>query len=993
MADGRIGARRRATARDPGTGRFARYAGEREARIMEPEADRGARNWITKAGDLASSMLTDAMGTGGAINTLALVPGRALFEELGRDLMSAATYLDLKGKMDALRNDWQAKTAAVVDDWTSLARKKPRENAGLMQLMHDTTRAGFDPSAAYQPHPSLEWAKKTVSNSRAADYWRDAAQTIIAGEAARRATYDTFKARYDALPAEMQAMYRRVRDGYTAIADEMEKAVIENIDTAMEIQARRARREHAARLREIEDDGLIGPERDEAIAEAEKNLATAIARNGWSKKARMAKLRQVFESNRLQGPYFPLARFGKYFVTVRDGDGKVVSFSRFETEREQKKAASALAREKGVTVDTGVLGDKDTDLSQHVSADFVADVMDMLGENASPEMMEAVWQRWLETLPDSSIRLSQIHRKNRDGFSTDAVRAFAHHQFHGAHQLARLKFGLRMEDALDEARLEAAKADDSNRAGLVVDEMQRRHAFTMNPAGSQWSAMATSLAFIWYLGVSPAAALVNISQTTIMGPPIMKAAFPKASYADITRHLGRAMRDFANRGMTAGASARLTAAEKAALDDAYEMGVVDKTQSHDLASVAENGIEYRARREKIMRGIAWLFHKAEVMNREVTFLAAYRIGVEAGMDAKAAIENAASITWKTHFDYQNTSRARFMQGDIPKVIFIFKSFTVNMLWRLFRDTHQMVKGKSPETRREARTQLVGITISMMAHAGITGVWGWGLAMTLAAMFFPDMDDDDLEAAIIDAALLEGDGAGVSAWNYAMGMAFKGIPGHATGIDLTNRIGMPDLWFRNEERDMSGAETWQYLVGEFLGPIAGLGANWARAADLLGRGEWWRATEAAVPKFVRDVMRGGRFASEGVETINGDTIIENVTPLEALAQASGFTPARLSERYATNSRMMNAEERIEGERTRLQRRVGDAIRAGEPVPAGLWEKVSEFNRRYPEYPITAETIRASVRSREQASARNEFGVALNPRLNDRIRADAGATIYN
>lgn len=80
-----------------------------------------------------------------------------------------------------------------------------------------------------------------------------------------------------------------------------------------------------------------------------------------------------------------------------------------------------------------------------VDPNFVADIEEMLGDwNVQPGLMDAVWQKWLETLPDQSIRKNRIHRKGRAGYATDALRAFSHHMFHGAHQLARMEYGLEL---------------------------------------------------------------------------------------------------------------------------------------------------------------------------------------------------------------------------------------------------------------------------------------------------------------------------------------------------------------------------------------------------------------------------------------------------------------------------------------------------------------------------------------------------------------------
>lgn len=439
---------------------------------------------------------------------------------------------------------------------------------------------------------------------------------------------------------------------------------------------------------------------------------------------------------------------------------------------------------------------------REVDPKFVADIEELIGGAFEDSQIgDLIWQRWLETLPDYSVRRSRIHRKGRAGFSGDAFRAFGHAMFHGSHQLARLTFGIDLQKSLDEAGREAAASDDPNRQSAVVEEMVRRHEFTMSPTGAPWSAAATSAAFVYYLGVTPAAAMVNISQTTVVGIPILAAGFKKATATQAAGALAKALRDFTSgRGDTM-KSKHITGDERAALSEAYRRGAIDRTQAHDLAAVSETGIEYSARRQRIMGVISYLFHHAERLNREVTFLAGYRMAKANGLQGEAAIDKAADLTWKTHFDYQNTSRPRVMQGDMAKVLLTFRNFQVNMLWRLFRDTHQAFKGADPETRLEARRQLVGITASMMLHAGNKGTWGYALITTLLGFFFAG-GSDDVEEALQDG-LVNTFGPGFA------GLMLNGVPGHTLGIDLTSRIGMPELWFRKSDRTLEGDDVYNY----------------------------------------------------------------------------------------------------------------------------------------------------------------------------------------
>ncbi|GGE24354.1 Adenine-specific DNA methylase, N12 class [Gemmobacter megaterium] len=960
----------------------------------------GSHHW-KEPGAFVSSILTDAMvgkGRDGEYNLLSLVPGRPLFMELGKRLVSARAYLRTKEEMDALRNAWHGRADAVAQEWLDLRRKDPRANDDMMDLMHRATLAGVDPS---KPLPSdhvwLQRAREELSRrGDSAEAW---ARATLEAAARKAEAHMELKRAYDALPEPFKAMYGKVLAEYTAIADDFDKAVMENLQNATRIGLKRAERAFHKEARRIQDEGLTGQEKTDALAEAQAKLDAVKARGGFAARARLTALRKMFEQNRMKGPYVPLARFGDYFVTVRNEQGEVMSFSRFERESQQQ----AFVREQEALhpgrVQHGLVSNKGA-LRSQVDPTFVADVEKVLAESgANFEVMDAVWQRWLETLPDSSIRTSKVHRKGRAGYNRDAYRAFGKHMFHGAHQLARLKYGILLEDHMDEAELEARKSDNPNRMGAVVREMQRRHDFTMEPLTSAWAAGLTNLAFIWYLGATPAAAVANLTQTTVVGIPLMATRFRKAGVSGVSAELARALRDFSKgRGAnwretwSAANAEGLAQDERDALNEAYRRGTIDKTQAHDLAAVAETGVEYSAVRERVMRKIGWMFHHAERLNREVTFLAGYRLAKADGLSGLAAIDAAADMTWEVHFDYQSSSRPRAMQGDLARIVTSMKNFVVNMLWRLFRDTHQSLHGASKQERAEARSQLIGITLSMMAHAGIRGTWGYGLLMMLLGAFFPG-GGDDAEEWLQDALLMEGDTPGVAAWNYAMGMAMSGVPGRVLGADLTERVGMPNLWFRGDDRDLEGQDLYDAHMRELLGPVAGIPLGFYRGLDYIGDGDWWRGIEAAVPKAVRDLMKAGRFSTEGAITRNGDPLIEDVSPYQAIMQASGFTPAQLAERYRINNRLRNVERRITDERKSLHREAGDALRSGQPIPEGVIDAIRDFNMRYPEYPITSDTLRQSMLGRIRASERNEFGVSLNPKLNDRIRSERAPAIFN
>lgn len=980
---------------------------EREMRMFAADpgsnpadAARKEKAFISRLLDLASSKMTDYMGPGGRVNVLSLVPGRPLFTEMGKEMPSTLQYQRLKERMDTDRETLLQDAGEFTNNWRRLLSQDSKANRAMMDLMHEATLAEVDPSTEFKPvaHENDAEAARNSSSRISGP-----AQERIDRDIVRRREYARLKAVFDGLPKEYRKLFQDVRDRYSQQADEIEKAVIDNVRKAMKVAEDRAQRSFDEEMRRIRDEGLAGDERAVAEADARKKLDQAKAGHARSRAGRINSLRVMFESNRVEGPYFPLLRFGNYYVTARNADGAVVSFSKFEAERGQKVAAAALKRD-GWAVEVGTM-DTDGALRRQVDPRFVADVETLLADTGVPEgVMDDIWQSYLATMPDLSLRKSRIHRKGTPGFSGDAFRAFAKQMFHGGHQLARLRHALDMQNALEAAEQEVQKARDPNRAMAVLSEMKRRHEFTMNPKGSSLAQAVTSLSFAWFLGMTPAAAAVNLTQTTVVGVPVLAAGFSKKRGGTIgraAREIGKASRDFAKgRGVT-DRSSGLTSDERAAMKAAYDRGIVDKTQSHDLAGITEQGVDptgsvlrgilgeegthkWVGARMKAMEAIAFLFHHAERFNREVTFLAAYRMSKRAGLDHEAAIDKAGDLTWKAHFDYSSSARPRIIQNDVGKVLMVFRNFQINMLWRLFRDSHQALKGADAETRREARMQLIGITSMMMLHAGITGTWGYALLVTVLSMLPGAGSDDDIEDEI-KAALVNTFGAQIA------GVMLKGVPGHVTGMDVSQRIGLPELWFRQDDRDLEGRDAYYMRLSEIAGAPLGIVENTFRGTHMVSEGNTWRGVETMMPKFLKDIMKSARYLNEGVTTMRGDHLTD-ASWVDAAKQVFGFVPAAISEQYERNNRQRNAQRRIEDRRRRLMGDAAREIMGGRVMSERTRREIQEFNREIPEWSITRASLRQSIRSRNRFTQQTVDGLRLNPRLDRRIRGAAPPAIY-
>jgi hypothetical protein len=71
---------------------------------------------------------------------------------------------------------------------------------------------------------------------------------------------------------------------------------------------------------------------------------------------------------------------------------------------------------------------------------------------------------------------------------------------------------------------------------------------------------------------------------------------------------------------------------------------------------------------------SFLFHHAEKFNRQVTFVAAYRLARETGAGHQQAYADAVRVTYDGHFDYSSGNRLRIMQGNVARVVLLFKQY-------------------------------------------------------------------------------------------------------------------------------------------------------------------------------------------------------------------------------------------------------------------------------------------------------------------------------
>lgn len=800
---------------------------------------------------------------------------------------------------------------AEADQLVTRWAKLPDE-AKLADLMHDATLAQIDPAKPY-----------------------------VDGD--DKARYMTLQGRFKALSAEAKQVYTDTRDSYQAHHAKVRSAIKERIERSE----------------------LKGPRKAELLKQMDDEFFAAV-----------------------KGVYFPLARFGQYAVTVKGADGKVESVSRAETKAEaealRNSLLSAFPRDKGFTVGRVMLSKDFIANRDAVGRGFMTELYQVLDKQdmdaaQRAELEDTLGQLYLSSLPDLSWAKHGIHRKGTPGFSQDARRAYAQNMFHGSRYLAKLRYSDLMQDELtamqkhvDDRR--EVEDFDQNKAQRVVDEMNKRHESLMNPKSSPLSTALTSFGFIFHLGLSPASALVNLSQTALVAYPIMGAkwGFNKASAA-----LLKASADAAKGKNDITGS--LNADERAAYDEAVRAGTIDVTMAHDLAGIAQGedaGVMWKMR--PVMRWASFLFHHAERFNRQVTFVASYRLARDTGISHKAAFEQATKATYDGHFDYGAANRPRVMQGNAAKVLLLFKQYGQNMVYTLSRNAYQSIKGTAAE-KAEARKALAGLLTS---HAMAAGVLGLPMVSTLlaAASMIGGDDDEPWDAKVALQNMLADTFGQKPAEVLAHGLS------RLTPWDISGRVGLDRLIFPDVQEGLEGQRLAESAMVAALGPVAGIGVNVLKGAQHMSEGRYAMGLEAMLPSALRGPVKALRYAEEGVQDKSGISILDEVSPAAVAGQALGFSPSAARNAQEGKSAVM-AHDRALGERRQelLTKAARAAMAKDAEALAEARKEIAGFNEKNPGRRITPLNITQSVRNRQKRIDQSQDGVYLPKNRRDAMEA--------
>jgi hypothetical protein len=255
-------------------------------------------------------------------------------------------------------------------------------------------------------------------------------------------------------------------------------------------------------------------------------------------------IEQMFNKARERTIYFPVKRFGEYWLSVGS------DFYMRESAAELKALQRRLKKE-GETR-AMVTGTSRADLRNKVASNDASaalkGILDALDGSNSPKsngkprlekddmegLRDLVFQMYLTALPEADMRRRFVHRRFVTGFSTDSLRTFAATAVASANQLGRLAYNYKFQNVLEEAKAESESDELTPYRDALRLEIADRVSSTMTPNKENWAdliiAFGSKITFYHHLS-SAASAAINLLQLHTLGLPVLSGEFGEAKTA------------------------------------------------------------------------------------------------------------------------------------------------------------------------------------------------------------------------------------------------------------------------------------------------------------------------------------------------------------------------------------------------------------------------------------------------------------------------------
>jgi hypothetical protein len=516
----------------------------------------------------------------------------------------------------------------------------------------------------------------------------------------------------------------------------------------------------------------------------------------------MASITETFQKAKQLGVYFPLMRYGNYWLRVGPSNSRNSEFYMFESAiarnkfledrvEELQQAGDKRTRDEmieGMDID---MGDTLDGMRGQIvdSSQMLKSIFGLLDQNPLSDIeavKDQIYQMFLMTLPDKDIRKRFTHRQGKTGFSADVIRNFIVAQHTAANQLSRLAYNDKIRNAIGAAYAELAGNPDKLKLNVFVDEIAQRAVSEMEPKISKpgsinWDAFASAgnQIVFYYLLTAPKSALVQMTQLPVVGLPTLFAEFSAdrvtavtARYSNLFNMMGLSKTDAQGNVVTEwGAPSvndssyirnhkdrRYASILKKAWAYANDRGIFMETYAGDITS--RSRVPTAAYHGPLRRGaratlnfMSGAFHHAERITREIMYMSTFELAFEDAKNSglsdqeafRKASERALKITYDSLFNYTQYNKPRVMKNPLGKVAFQFMTFPLQMASYLARNFYGMLPLLNKQDKRDAAIKFFGTLGMTGLFAGAVGMPMYSMVMGflegIRDLMRPDDDED------------------------------------------------------------------------------------------------------------------------------------------------------------------------------------------------------------------------------------------------------------
>ena len=636
--------------------------------------------------------------------------------------------------------------------------------------------------------------------------------------------------------------------------------------------------------------------------------------------------------------YFPLMRYGKFWISVGKGADQAFFMRGSAKERDALleniagqlgRTSEELIRDGEISVGNELKEKQATFMGATTELKEIFTLIDGMQDTSQEEISQIkdnIYQLYLRSLPPEQMRRRFVRRKNKLGYSEDALRNFINSQQSSAKQLARFKYNTELDLAIQAA--EQSLKGMTPEEGLykyeaLLKELSTRAKAELNPVVAQgfdfgkFASLGNQVAFVYML-TAPKSALIQFTQVPIVGiPTLIAKGYGKRN---VLRVLGGYLNIFTRYGIGENFSVinskyidehKNSAQLKAAYQTAVDLGVTNVTYSADLSARKKSDTDkFDSTPAKTWRGfvdmMGFLFHHSERLSREIIFMATVELELDRlnankpnlTDDARLsqATQTAVETTYEILFNYTLYEKPPLMKHPVGKIATQFLTYPLQMTSFLIRNFFGTVWPTIPKAERKAAaTKLFGTIGMTTLFAGAVGVPGYtammGMAEGVREALRPDMDDEDADIWYDEND--EGNPLGkrnLDLWfrewwiptmfgpnsdiASALGLEPETAQGLARGIEMGpisaltdwnvgSSVTLDHLWFQDRVPSDDMKSAFQYfLFDTFGGPLGAMGSQIIDGVQDMNEGNFDRGWEKFAPAFFRGPLKAMRVSEEG-----------------------------------------------------------------------------------------------------------------------------------